>query len=245
MCGRFTLRASAKDIADLFQVEVGPELFPRFNVAPTQEVLAIRAAADADGGSPNLREAVRLHWGLIPSWAKDPKIGNSLINARAETVATKPAFRSAFKKQRCLVLADGFYEWKKTGKAKQPYYITRPDGLPFAFAGLYEHWRHGELTIDSCTIITTDANETVKELHNRMPVILAPTDFSTWLNPQEAPPRLQELLRPLPEDELTLFPVSTKVNRPGYQGADCIESMTAEPALTEPRRAQQTRTLFD
>jgi putative SOS response-associated peptidase YedK len=174
---------------------------------------------------------VNLRWGLVPSWAKDPKIGNSLINARADTVATKPSFRSAFKRRRCLIAADGFYEWKKVGKAKQPYYITRLDGQPFAFAGLYEHWRHNDQRIDSCAIITTDANETIQPLHDRMPVILSPRDFSTWLNPDEADAaKLQDLLKPLPVDTLTLFPVSLQVNRPSYQGADCIESITAGDA---------------
>jgi putative SOS response-associated peptidase YedK len=228
MCGRFTLRASAKDIADLFQLEIQLDLLPRFNIAPTQDVLAIRASGFSDGPNTNSREAVKLRWGLVPSWAKDPKIGNSLINARADTVATKPSFRSAFKRRRCLIVADGFYEWKAVGKAKQPYYITRLDGQPFAFAGLYEHWRHDELKIDSCAIITTDANETIQPLHNRVPVILSPRDFSTWLNPDETDAaRLQELLKPLPVDMLTLFPVSPQVNRPSYQGADCIESITA------------------
>jgi putative SOS response-associated peptidase YedK len=243
MCGRFTLRASAKDISDLFAVDVQLELLPRYNVAPTQDVLAIRAAEEPSGAIQ--RKAVKLRWGLIPSWANDPSIGASLINARAETVATKPAFRSAFKKQRCLVVADGFYEWKKLAKGKQPFYITRADGKPFAFAGLYEHWRHGELKIDSCTIITTNANETVRELHNRMPVILSEMDFSKWLDPRQAEAtRLQQFLKPLPEDELILNPVSTLVNKPSYDQPDCIESITAEPAPTEPSR-ERNRTLFD
>ncbi|MFO0898004.1 MAG: SOS response-associated peptidase [Pirellulales bacterium] len=162
MCGRFTLRQVPHEWVKQLAL---PIFSPRYNIAPTQQVLAIRQRE-------GIREAVELRWGLIPSWADDPKIGNRLINARAETVATKPAFRQAYKRRRCLILADGFYEWQKQGKTKQPYFIHRPDDQPFAFAGLWEWWKGNVLEIASCTIITTEANELMRPLHDRMPVIL-------------------------------------------------------------------------
>ena len=248
MCGRFTLRASAKDIADLFSVEVQLELLPRFNIAPTQEVLAIRAI---QGDAPALsRQAVKLRWGLVPSWAEDPTIGNSLINARAETVAIKPAFRKAFAERRCLIVADGFYEWRKTASGKQPYYVTRADGQPFAFAGLYERWRRGELAIESCTIVTTEANEFLRSLHHRMPVILSPTQYDRWLDPSLVEPQqFQSLLQSLSCDELDMRPVSPVVNRPGNDSADCVAPFSAPPPESAPKqkskRTSETKTLFD
>jgi putative SOS response-associated peptidase YedK len=166
MCGRFTLRTPTKDIVKAFGLTEAPDLKPRFNIAPTQQVAAIRL--DAEVG---IRRLSLLRWGLIPSWAADPSIGYPMINARAESVAIKPAFRSAFKKGRCLIVADGFYEWKKVGKNKQPYFIRLKDDEPFAFAGLAEHWHRGEQTIDSATIITTEPNELMETIHDRMPVI--------------------------------------------------------------------------
>src|SRR5262249_35048590 len=157
----------------------------RYNVAPTQTVLAVRQLPQA--ARP---EFVQLRWGLIPSWADDPKIGYSLINARSETAASKPAFRGPFRESRCLIVADGFYEWQKLqgSKQKQPYHITLKDGNPFAFAGLYAHWAKGEKPIDSCTILTTDANEMMRPLHDRMPVILDPGSFDKWLDPTQHEP---------------------------------------------------------
>ena len=149
MCGRYTLRSSPQAVAKAFRLTEPPDFSPRYNIAPTQQVLAIR---QQDGN----RQASFLHWGLIPSRADDPSIGNRMINARADTVAVKPSFRSAFKKSRCLIVADGFYEWQKTGKAKQPFYIRLKQDGPFAFAGLAEHWHRGDQAIDSCTIITTE-----------------------------------------------------------------------------------------
>jgi putative SOS response-associated peptidase YedK len=250
MCGRFTLRASAKDIADLFQVEVQLELLPRFNIAPTQEVLAIRAAS-SDAPSP-AREAVKLRWGLVPSWAEDPTIGNSLINARAETLATKPAFRKAFTSRRCLIVADGFYEWQKTSSGKQPFYVSRADGQPFAFAGLYERWRRGELSIESCTIVTTEANDFLRSLHHRMPVILPQSQHARWLDPHFADPdQLKGLLHSVPGDELDMRPVNPVVNRPNNDSPDCIAPFSAPapqaPAAQKPtaKRSSETKTLFD
>jgi putative SOS response-associated peptidase YedK len=172
MCGRFTLGATATDLAAQFNLATVPPWTSRDNIAPTQEVLIVRRA------SPQASREARLHrWGLVPSWAKDPAIGNRLINARAETVATKPAFRRAFKERRCLVLADGFYEWHKEGANKQPYHIRLRDGRPFAFTGLGEHWEGEETAIDSCTLLTTTPNEVMRPLHDRMPVILQAAEY--------------------------------------------------------------------
>jgi putative SOS response-associated peptidase YedK len=178
MCGRYTLAESPRKLAKRFDVPETPDLpfdGQRYNIAPTQQVPIVRQ-------KDKKLEMVLAKWGLIPSWAKDMKIGNQLINARADTVATKPSFRSAFKSRRCLIPADGFYEWRKTEDGKQPFHIRMKDKEPFAFAGLWERWRpeEGE-PVESCTIITTDANELMGPIHNRMPVILAPEDYATWL----------------------------------------------------------------
>src|SRR5438067_1776144 len=156
MCGRFTLQTPIPILNQLFDLADGPALQPRYNIAPTQTVAAVRA------GAGHQKELVLLRWGLIPSWADDPKIGNRLINARAETAAEKPSFRSAFRHRRCLVLADGFYEWQQIGGKKQPYLFRLRDGAPFAFAGLWEHWEKGGRALDSCTVLTTGANDLVK-----------------------------------------------------------------------------------
>jgi putative SOS response-associated peptidase YedK len=218
MCGRFTLRSSPQAVAKAFHLAEVPEFSARYNIAPTQRMLAIRLQ---DGK----RQASFLHWGLIPSWANDPSIGNRMINARADGVAIKPSFRSAYKKSRCLIVADGFYEWQKTGKAKQPFYIRLKEERPIAFAGLAEHWRRDELTIDSCTIITTEPNELTAEVHDRMPVIPAPTNYDLWLDPEfQDKEKLQSLLRPYPADEMTAYPVSTLVNSPRNENPACVEA---------------------
>ena len=221
MCGRITFRASGKDLTTLFDLieAPDPDPEPRYNVAPTQEVLAVRQAANGAD-----RELVALRWGLVPHWSKDLKIGYKLINARAETVASTPAFRSAFKSRRCLVPADGYYEWRKVEKAKQPYFFHRHDDRPFAFAGLWEHWESpdGEL-VDSCTIVTTDANDLAYPIHDRMPVIIDPADFGLWLNRGGDLKQCQALLRPYLGEGMEAYPVSTFVNSPGHQGPQCIE----------------------
>ncbi|MCS7040325.1 MAG: SOS response-associated peptidase, partial [Anaerolineae bacterium] len=187
MCGRFTLTASGDELASLFDLEQAPNLEPRYNIAPTQPVAVVRL--DREG---RRREFTLMRWGLIPSWAKDIHIGNRLINARAETLTEKPAFRTAFRRRRCLIPANGFYEWQKpTAGRKQPYFIGLPDRRPFAFAGLWEHWEGADGSVlDSCAIITTAANERVRVLHDRMPVILERTDFGDWLDPTTTPDRL-------------------------------------------------------
>lgn len=171
MCGRFTLRTPAKHIAEIFGLSDVFDLPHQYNIAPSQDVAAVRLNREG-----KKRELAMLHWGLVPFWAKDPKIGYRTINARAETLATKPSFRNAFKKRRCLIVADGFYEWQKTNGKKQPFLIHMKDDRPFAFAGLWEHWKGDDEVIESCTIIVTEANDLMKPIHDRMPVILSPDD---------------------------------------------------------------------
>lgn len=225
MCGRFTLRAPASAVAEQFAIFEVPPFAPRFNVAPTQPVAVVRSAPEA----PELgRELVWLRWGLIPSWAKDPSIGDRMINARAETVAEKPAYRAAFRRRRCLVVADGFYEWQKTGPKKQPYFIHMQDDRPLAFAGLWESWEGADASaIESCTLLTTEPNELVASIHNRMPVILARESYPQWLDPRAADPnQLRPLLVPYPGDQMAAYPVTTYVNSPAHDDARCIERAT-------------------
>ncbi len=220
MCGRFSLGVSATQLIDLFNLTEIPTWGPRYNIAPTQEVLVVVKTPEHSD-----RKA-RLHrWGLIPSWAKDRSIGTQLINAQAETAASKPAFRAAFRKRRCLILADGFYEWKTEGRHEQPFHIRLHDGRPFAFAGLWEHWAGGEgAAIDSCTILTTTPNDLLRPLHHRMAVILGPEDYDLWLDPaiQEVE-RLQPLLRSYPPEKMEAYPVSRMVNNPANDDPRCIE----------------------
>jgi putative SOS response-associated peptidase YedK len=235
MCGRYTIAASPRALAKRFDVPATPDLpfdGQLYNVAPTQQVPIVRQGKES-------REIILARWGLIPYWAKDAKIGYSLINARSDTVADKPAFRSAFKRRRCLVAADGFYEWKAiaeaeskaeadgNGKApskskkqpKLPYFISLKDKEPFGFAGLWEQWDNPEgNTVQSFSIITTDANELMAPIHNRMPVILSPKDYATWLDPEEVLDTLKGLLRPYDAQEMEACPVSTWVNSPRNQG---------------------------
>jgi len=218
MCGRFTLSQPAEAIASTFQVTTVPELAPRYNIAPTQLVPTILSEGDC-------RQFQMLRWGLIPSWAKDASMGAKLINARAETVAEKPAFRSAFRRRRCLVVADGFYEWQPQKGKKQPFYFRLQDGQPFAFAGLWETWQapEGE-KIDSCTLLTTTANSLLRSVHDRMPVILKPEDYNQWLDPQiQEPEQLEPLLQPYSPEAMVAYPVSTKVNNPTNDSPECIE----------------------
>lgn len=222
MCGRFTIRTPAKDVAQLFDVDV-PELAPRYNVAPSQEIPAVRL----DSGTGQ-RELALLRWGLVPFWADDPKTGYSMINARAETVAQKRSFRAPFRKRRCLIVADGFYEWQKAeGKGKQkkqPYFIHMVDDRPFAFAGLWEQWKRDGDEIESCTIIVTEANDLVAEFHDRMPVILSPRDYDIWLDAEfEDEEKLQSMLRPYPSKEMEAYPISTTVNSPKNNVPECVE----------------------
>jgi putative SOS response-associated peptidase YedK len=215
MCGRFTLRASPAALREWFPLLDVPEMKPRYNIAPTQQVLAIRRQPELERPA-----CAWLRWGLVPHWADDTKIGQRMINARAESTAQKPAFRSPYRRRRCLIPADGFYEWQKLNK--QPFFIGRRDGKPFAFAGLWDHWDKSGEPIDSFTILTTDANELMRPLHDRMPVILASSTYDRWLDPNvQDTALLQELLKPYPSDELTAHPVSTLVNSPKNETPAC------------------------
>ena len=202
------------ELVKLYRVHDRLNLEPRYNIAPTQDILAIRL--DKEGQ----QEAIQLRWGLLPFWAKDEKISYSTINARAETVAQKPAFRDAFTKRRCLIPADGYYEWKKLEDgSKQPYRITLKPEQPFSFAGLWEHWEKDDKMIESCTIIVTDANTLTKDIHGRMPVILDPADYDAWLDGTKA----ENLLRSYPSEKMARYPVSRTVGNVKNTGPELIE----------------------
>ena len=223
MCGRFTLRAPASLIAEQFGLFELPIVLPRFNIAPSQPVPAIRLRPVAP--QPR-RELVALQWGLVPSWAKDPSIGNRLINARSETVAEKPAYRTALARRRCLVPADGFYEWQKSGSRKQPYLIQLADQRPFAIAGLWEHWeRPDHSVLETCTLLTTEANDLMWPIHDRMPVILPPDAYARWLDPALGSADVLPLLRPFPSEALRAVPVSSYVNSPTHEDPRCAEPL--------------------
>jgi putative SOS response-associated peptidase YedK len=225
MCGRFTQRQPAKGLKKEFGVEEVPEIEARYNIAPTQSILGVRQTPDG-------REMSFLKWGLIPSWAKDNSMGARLINARSETVTEKPAFREAFKRRRCIIPANGFYEWQRTGGRKQPFFFHMRDDRPFGFAGLWDKWKNddGEV-IESCTILTTEANEVLMPVHDRMPVILAPDDYELWLDEDLRKGSLrEELLRPFPAPEIEGYPVSTSINSPRNQGVELIERAAVNSA---------------
>jgi putative SOS response-associated peptidase YedK len=274
MCGRFTLRTAASAIAEQFELLGVPEFGARFNIAPSQPVPVIRMQSESpqgDGGRAaesvdehekrcrrsssvplaTSRELVWLRWGLVPSWAKDPAISNRLINARAESAAEKPAFRAAMRRRRCLIVADGFYEWRQGGgagrrggeegdspifaetkigtvpRAKQPYLIRLRGDRPFAFAGLWEAWEASDHTaLETCTILTTAANDLVRPIHDRMPVILRASGYTTWLDPAIDDPRqLMPLLAPYASDEMEAQPVGDFVNSPTHDSPQCVEPM--------------------
>jgi putative SOS response-associated peptidase YedK len=224
MCGRFTLRTNPRDFAEVFAVvrQFEAEWQPAYNIAPTQNVVCVR-----DGEE---REFFKARWGLIPSWAKDAKIGNSCINARVETVDTKPAFRSAFKKRRCLVMADGFYEWRRTDK--QPHFISLKSGEQMAFAGLCESWKSAEGPVESCTICTTEANEMMGQLHDRMPVILPRKSIDQWLDASvNEPDELKPMLLQFPGDEMQAWPVGKAVGNVRNQGSQLMEQIDVQSDL--------------
>jgi putative SOS response-associated peptidase YedK len=221
MCGRFTLRSSPQAVAEAFCLPEAPDLLPRFNIAPGQPVAVVRQEPRAEG-----RELALLRWGLIPAWADDPSIGNRLANARSETAATKPSFRRAFRSRRCLVVADGFYEWQRTNGRKQPYFVGLQNDRPFGLAGLWERWeKHGE-PVESCTILTTDANELMQPIHERMPVIIPPDQYGLWLDPRcQDTGMLAKLLRPFPSEGMLAYRVSTLVNNAKNDVPQCVEAM--------------------
>ena len=243
MCGRFSLASHPDTLAEQFELHEVPDLKPRFNIAPSTDVPVVRTT---DAEAP--REMVLVRWGLVPWWADDPSIGNRMINARSETVDTTPAFRDAFKERRCLVPADGFYEWQKVNGGKQPYHIRidpeapdaalpeflrgdgdaetkRPDLIPMAFAGLWERWRDEDGNrLLSCTILTTKPNDLIRPIHDRMPVVVGPQDYARWLDPRTGSKEdLQDILKPPPPAWLRAVPVSTKVNRPENDGPELLE----------------------
>jgi putative SOS response-associated peptidase YedK len=230
MCGRFTHRLTWEQVHGLYHLtDARPpavDLKPRYNAAPTDLLPVCRL--DRSGQ----REIAMLRWGLIPFWANDPNVGFKSINARAETVATAPAFREAFKHRRCLVPADGFYEWRKlAGGGKQPYLIQMRDGAPFSFAGLWERWKKGPELIESFTIITGEPNSLVADLHDRMPVILDPADYDSWLTGTD-PAAPRKMLQPFPAQLMAAFPISTKVNSVKNDTADVIEPLGAATERT-------------
>jgi len=223
MCGRFTLITDPAQLQIAFPWVSFPNAMqnipPRYNIAPSQPVAVI------PNTPPHLPDFFT--WGLVPSWAKDPQIGYRLINARAETLARKPSFRNAYRRRRCLILADGFYEWKAgtNPRQKTPYFIHMKDKSPFAIAGLWEIWQSADGSeIKSCTIITTQPNSLLKPIHNRMPVILKKQDYPVWLSPDEQPPEnIQPLLAPYPADKMIAYPVSRRVNNPTNDSPECIQ----------------------
>jgi len=230
MCGRFVSASPPDEIARYFQAEA-PEaaLDPNYNVAPTTDVYAVLEDGTA-------RRVEPLHWGLVPRWAKDLSVGNRMINARAETLAERNAYKSAYAKRRCIIPADGFYEWKSIPgqKAKQPYFIHRNDGEPMAFAGLWEVWRDRSAPepseVHSCTIVTGPANEAVAPVHDRMPVMLPPSAWDSWLDPdQHDLELLGRLLVPAPASLIELYPVSTDVNSVRNRGAHLLDRVEIEP----------------
>jgi putative SOS response-associated peptidase YedK len=216
MCGRFAFYSPSEAAAALFGVSGSLTVEPRFNIAPTQYIAAIR------DGEDNEREVVMLRWGLIPSWAKDPSIGNRMINARAETVAEKPSFRAAYSRRRCVVLADGFYEWRREGDVKTPYFISLASGKPFALGGLWENWhdRDSDESIQSTALITTEANDFMRPLHHRMPMILESDAANDWLGGDRT--MLEAAAANSPP--LRAWPVDRRVNNARNQGEELIEA---------------------
>jgi putative SOS response-associated peptidase YedK len=224
MCGRFAFTSPVEAMRQLFGVEERPNLAPRYNIAPTQDVVIVRRRDDE-------RRLALVHWGLLPSWAKDRSMASRLINARAETLAEKPSFRAAFHSRRCLVPADAYYEWLAGNDGKQPYRLARRDGGLFAFAGLWESWTppEGEQAVESCTIITTAADEAVRPIHQRMPAILAPGDFAAWLGESvTSPEQLLALVQGARSPDLVAAPVSRRLNSPRHDDATCAEPVEVQ-----------------
>ncbi len=222
MCGRYFLTTPGDVLAETLELPLVPALSPRYNIAPTQEVAIVRST------SGTARELATVVWGLVPAWAKERAIGSRLINARAETLAEKPSFRDSFKKRRCLILADGFFEWKQEGGGKQPWLVRLASGAPFAFAGLWASWRDpasGE-ALESCTIVTTRPNDLLAPIHDRMPVIVPSAEHATWIDPRLTDrSRLEPLLVPFAAERMEAFPVSKRVNSPAHDDPGCLERL--------------------
>lgn len=222
MCGRFTLRAPARiKPASASQLDLD-DLVPRYNIAPGQNVLALL--------NPEPQTfAELLVWGLVPSWSSEPK---GFINARAETLEIKPSFSESFQRRRCLIPADGFYEWKRTGRARQAFFFQMKDEAPFAFAGLWDEWKKDGIAIRSCAIVTTEANDLLEPIHDRMPVILPAESWKFWLDPRTPPAELKNLLRPFPAAAMKSHPVGSNVNYPAIDNEDLLKRVDAEPGTT-------------
>jgi putative SOS response-associated peptidase YedK len=225
MCGRFARYSLTRELERYFNAHPATfELQPDYNVAPTREIPVIITREDG-------RHIKKRYWGLVPFWAKDISIGSRMINARVETIASKPAFRAALKQRRCLIPANGFYEWQGKAGNKQPYYFHLPSGEPFAFAGLYETWEDkdappGAGPFKSCTIITTEASDSVKDIHNRMPLILKPEAYEEWLDPENKDPaKIEQILKRGSIKELGRYPVSKLVNQVGTNKKECMEPL--------------------
>ncbi len=217
MCGRFSL-TDPEALMDRFEISK-TRIRPRYNIAPTQDVAVVRKDPQLQKNRLDL-----MHWGLVPSWTKNPSSGSRMINARSETVEKKPSFRNAFRSQRCLIPADGFFEWKKLPGGKHPFYFRLQGGEVFAFAGLWERWQAtASLSLTSCCILTTTPNDMVAKIHDRMPVILPSRAYSTWLDPSTSTLSLRSLLLPYPSSQMVSFPVSGLVNSVGNDQPDCLE----------------------
>ncbi|MEZ5540974.1 MAG: SOS response-associated peptidase [Pseudomonadota bacterium] len=221
MCGRFSLATLPDTLASHFGVPRVPTLAPRYNIAPSQDIAVIRAGAAG-------RECVLLRWGLVPAWSKEPRTKYSTINARAETVADKPAYRAAFRQRRCLIPATGFYEWQQRDGSKVPHYIHMQDGGLFAFAGVWERWQQGDAALESCALIVTAANPVMAPIHDRMPAILAPAQYADWLDPDNADrDRLLAMLAPWTSSPMAAWPVSRLVNNPRHDAPECTAPVAA------------------
>lgn len=223
MCGRFALKTPPAKLKAAFGLDEVVDFAPRFNIPPSTDIPVIRQSLEGK------RVLHLIRWGLVPHWAKDPAIGNRLNNARSESAAGKPAFRDAIRRRRCLVPADGFYEWKAEGRQKLPYYISLKTGVPMAMAGMWESWRtpDGEI-LRTCCILTTGPNDVMEPIHDRMPVIIDPADYAFWLDPEMTEPEaLGPLLSPYPADKMRAWPVSRNVNRANYEAKDAIEPIGA------------------
>ncbi len=245
MCGRYELHSHPAAIALVFGLAEAPEVHPHYNIAPMTDVPIVRIGTDGE------RELVRMRWGLVPRWAKDPSIGTKMINARGETVHDKPSFRTAYRRHRCLIPADGFYEWMSVGAGeharKQPMHIGMKDRSLFAFGGLFERWRsEADEVLDTCTIVTTEANSLLAAVHARMPMIVAPQDYARWLDPGNA--EVADLIAPFPAEAMAYYPVSTRVNNVRHDDVTLIESAEPIPADTAdgdaPPPAPEQESLF-
>lgn len=244
MCGRFALTSDTESICKHFRINLSSPILPRFNIAPSQKVLGIRPESKAHEYTSAL-----LSWGLIPSWARDQSIGARLTNARSETVLTKPSFRDSFRRRRCLIPADGFYEWTASKNRKQPYYIRLASHQPFGIAGLWDSWESDGERIETCTILTCDANEAMKHLHPRMPVVIQPERYDAWLDPATPVSELSQDLFPFSTETTVISPVSDYVNNVRHDDVRCQQEYL-DPNQAGARRNIEIRTanqklLFD